>query len=516
MGTVPHVDGYSDLVEVAQGGFGVVYRGRQDRFGRIVALKVLTVGNLEDRDRQRFERECLAMGGLSWHPNVVAVYDSGITTDGHPFLAMEFLGAGSLADHLRAGPLSWQEAVAVGVQMAGALDVAHAAGTLHRDLKPENLLIGPYGEVKLGDFGIAAVEGGARTTTGHASFTVDHVAPELLRGERPDERSDLYGLASTLHTLIAGTPPFASGRHEPIAAQMMRVLQEPPPRLPGVPGTLADLLLRALAKDPAERPASAEELGRQLQVIQVDGGVAVTDLRLAPRDGGDLRSNRSKDAGGTSPDTSPRGDPQPTVRHVASSGNRADPRPTVRLPAAPETDPQSAFPDKASYQFLSDEHGEVFDQVWAAYVSSGRPLIIATPVLREACNQVNRGTSPARAVTSAMARSKTPTVATRAPIQSPESQPPTQSGAGGAGRSSEVIDPQGATAPDATWDKVSHEFLREEWGDVFDEVWAAYEAQGKHLVIATPVLREACRDVTKGAAPKKAVSKAMARARSKR
>lgn len=515
MGTVPDVDGYSDLVEVAQGGFGVVYRCRQDRFGRVVALKVLTVRELDDRDRQRFERECLAMGGLSWHPNVVAVYDSGVTADGHPFLAMEFLGAGSLADLLRAGPLSWQEAVSIGVQVAGALDVAHAAGTLHRDLKPENLLIGPYGEVKLGDFGIAAIEGGTRTTTGHASFTVDHVAPELLRGERPDVRTDLHGLASTLHTLIAGAPPFASGRHEPIAAQMMRVLQEPAPRLAGVPEPLADLIVRALAKDPAQRPRSAEELGRQLQRLQIDSGIAVTDLRLAPRDAGDRRSHPPLDAGGTSPATSSRGDPQPTVRLVASAPPQADRRPTVRHPAASEHDAQSTFPDKAAYQFLSDEHGEVFDQVWAAYVSNGQSLVIATPVLREACIQVNRGTRPASAITSAMARSTSSTVATRT-TRRPASQLPAPSAAGEARSSTGANGPRNEAPSGAPWDKVSHEFLRAEWGDVFDKVWAAYEAQGQPLVIATPVLREACRQVTKGIAPKKAIAKAVARARSRR
>lgn len=515
MAEVPDVDGYSDLVEVARGGFAVVYRARQDRFGRVVALKVMSVEDLDVRDRERFERECLAMGSLSWHPNVVAVYDSGMTRDGHPYLAMEFLGAGSLADRLKGGPLSWQEAVAVGVQVAGALDVAHASGTLHRDLKPENLLVGPYGETKLGDFGIAAVEGAARTTTGHASFTVDHVAPELLKGERPDERTDIYGLASTVHTLIAGAPPFATGRHESIATQMLRVLQDRPPRLHDVPDDLADLVLRALAKDPAQRPRSAEELGRQLQRLQIDSGIAVTDLRLAPRDKGDLRSHPPEDAGGASPVTSSRGDPQPTVRLVASAPPQADRRPTVRHPAASEHDAKSTFPDKAAYQFLSDEHGEVFDQVWAAYVSNGQSLVIATPVLREACIQVNRGTSPASAITSAMARSTSSTVATRT-TRRPASQPPAPSAAGEARSSTGPNGPRNEAPSSAPWDKVSHEFLREEWGDVFDEVWAAYEAQGKHLVIATPVLREACRDVTKGASPKKAVAEAIARARSRR
>ena len=116
------------------------------------------------------------------------------------------------------------------MQVAGALGAAHAAGIRHRDLKPDYLLVGPFGESKLGDFGIAAVEGGARTTTGHASFTANHVAPEILRRQRPDERSDLYGLASTLHTLIEGSPPFAGQPDEPIEAIIASVLQEPPPR----------------------------------------------------------------------------------------------------------------------------------------------------------------------------------------------------------------------------------------------------------------------------------------------
>ena len=282
MAEVPVIDGYSDLAQVARGGFGVVYRARQDRHGRVVALKLLQVTDLDERARNRFARECVAMGSLSWHPNVVALFDSGITVGGHPYLAMEFLEAGSLSDRLQEGPLPWDEAVTAGVQVAGALGAAHAAGTLHRDLKPENVLVGPFGEAKLTDFGIAAIAGAARTTTGSASFTVAHVAPEVLRGHRPDERADLYGLASTLHTLVSGSSPFAGDPDEPVATQMLRVIEAPAPRLAGVPVALADLLVRTLAKDPGDRPASAEELGRELQRIQADNGQTVTELRLAP------------------------------------------------------------------------------------------------------------------------------------------------------------------------------------------------------------------------------------------
>ena len=143
MDAPPSIEGYSDLVRLAEGGFGVVYRAEDRRFERVVALKVLTVDHVDDRARQRFEHECRAMGRLSWHPNVVAVYDTGATVEGRPWLAMEYLDAGSLADRLRhEGPLPWTDVAAIGVQVAGALGSAHRSGVLHRDLKPENLLVG--------------------------------------------------------------------------------------------------------------------------------------------------------------------------------------------------------------------------------------------------------------------------------------------------------------------------------------------------------------------------------------
>lgn len=340
MAEVPEIDGYSDLVQVAKGGFGTVYRASQDRFGRVVAIKVLNVSDLDDRARQRFERECIAMGSLGWHPNVVAVFDSGITDGGQPYLVMEYLDAGSLGDRLAGGPLPWQEAVVTGVQVAGALGAAHAAGTLHRDLKPENLLVGPFGETKLGDFGIAAVDGAARTTTGHASFTVLHVAPEILQGQRPDELSDIYGLASTVYSLIAGSPPFAGDDDEPPATLMMRVLQAPPPQLRDVPGDLADLLARTLAKDSSERPQAAAEFGRLLQTIQSGNGEPVTDLRVARTTPTVTPLVDATEPGGPAEPAEPRqGDPRPTFDHTAAS-SIGDSRPTIGSAAArtPEID----------------------------------------------------------------------------------------------------------------------------------------------------------------------------------
>ena len=340
----PVIEGYTELVQVAQGGFGIVYRGRREALDQDVAVKVLSLPNLSERDLDRFTRECRAAGNLSWHPHVVAVTDSGTTSTGQPYLAMEYLDNGSLADRLVAdGPLPWADVVDIGIQVAGALGAAHAAGTLHRDLKPENVLVGHFGEAKLGDFGIAAVEGGARTATGHASYTVTHVAPEILRGQRPDERSDLYGLASTLFTLLTGRTPFAGDDpDEPIATIITRALTEPAPHLTGIPEPLADLLEQTLDKDPDHRPQTAQALGEALQQIQRDNNLPVTDLRLA-------RTTTTKPA----PDAAPRGDSRRTI-HVGPTTpiepeparpEPADPNATITLsPVEPASEPETPPP----------------------------------------------------------------------------------------------------------------------------------------------------------------------------
>ena len=324
--SVPEVNGYRDLTEIGRGGFARVYRAHQDRFNRAVALKVLNLADPDERTRDRFERECRAMGELSWHPHVVAVYDSGVTEAGHLWLAMEYLERGSLADAAGDAALDWPSVVTAGVEVCGALGAAHAAGTLHRDLKPENVLIGPFGEARLSDFGIAAVDGGRRTTTGVASFTVAHVAPEVLRGHRQDERTDVYGLASTLHTLLAGDTPFAGEPEEPVATTMMRILEAPAPRLDErIPGGLADLLVAGLAKDPADRPQSAAAFGEALQEVQRTLGLGVTPLRLA--------------AGGPAEPPIAVVDPAPTVTPTGPPPPAPTPAPTPTPTPAPAPAP---------------------------------------------------------------------------------------------------------------------------------------------------------------------------------
>ena len=164
---------YEVVAPLGAGGMGEVYRARDARLDRTVAVKILAA-NLDEAGRDRFDRERRALGTLSGHPNIVTVHRGGYTPAGQPYLVMEYLDRGSLADHLRsAGAVGWHDALTVGVQLAGALETAHRAGVLHRDIKPGNILLSRLGSAKLCDFGIARLQGAFETR----SATVTVAAP---------------------------------------------------------------------------------------------------------------------------------------------------------------------------------------------------------------------------------------------------------------------------------------------------------------------------------------------------
>ncbi|MGI8758266.1 MAG: serine/threonine-protein kinase, partial [Acidimicrobiales bacterium] len=263
------IPGYTDAVEIGRGGFGVVYRAQQPDFNRTVAIKLLLGGHLDEQSRQRFDRERRIMGTLSDHPNIVTVFGWGFTPGSQPYIAMAYMARGSLADRLdRKGPLGWQEAAQVGVKLANALEAAHRAKVMHRDLKPENVLVSAYGEPTLADFGIARVEGGMETVGGMVTASVAHAAPEVLSGQQATVASDIYGLGSTILTLMLGRPAFQREGDESILPMMARIGADPVPDLrpQGVPDAICRVLERAMAKAQEQRPASAAGFGRELQL----------------------------------------------------------------------------------------------------------------------------------------------------------------------------------------------------------------------------------------------------------
>jgi serine/threonine protein kinase len=279
----PSIVGYRVLEEIGRGGFALVYRAEQIALRRTVAVKVVSGLDVDRTRLRRFERECAAIGSLSSHPHVVSVYDAGTTNEGLPFLSMEYLPEGSLADRLKAkGPLHVDDVIQIGIQLCGALEAAHQSDVLHRDIKPENILVGAQGQVKLADFGIAFVaDTTSHTATGTMVGTVKHSAPEVLGGARATVSADVYSLGSTLFALLTGTAPFWRASDESAMPAMLRATRDPLPDLRehGVPDAVALLIEKACAKTTRDRFPSAAAFGEALQAIQPGLGDSVTPMQ---------------------------------------------------------------------------------------------------------------------------------------------------------------------------------------------------------------------------------------------
>ncbi len=270
------IEGYADLVEIGRGGDSVVYRARDLAVERDVAIKVLSV---DDPARaQRFVREIEITVELGrQHPNIVTVLAIGTTVSGRPAIVMDYFERGSLHDQLRTrGPLTVDEAVAVGVVVADALAFAHAHGVLHRDVKPQNVLVLPTSWV-LADFGIARLIDTEHTASVE-TFTYRHASPQLLDGLPPTASDDIWSLGSTLFTLLDGRPPFSSDDpdDDSALAYLRRVRTEKTREAAhhegqGDTDPVMAVVDRCLAKDIGERFTSAEALRDALAAVQVHG-----------------------------------------------------------------------------------------------------------------------------------------------------------------------------------------------------------------------------------------------------
>jgi serine/threonine protein kinase len=276
------IDGIDDGVEIGSGGFGVVFRALQIDRGRTIAVRLLPA-RPEAALRRRYARECELLRALSAQPNLVTLIAAGFTTVDQPYLAMDYMPNGSLADRIeRDGRVPWSEAVTIVAKLADALAVAHAAGIQHRDIRPENVLIASSGEPCLADLGLSRLLDVVEARPAPVSLL--HAAPEVVEGRRPSDASDVYSLGSTLFTMLSGSPAFPAGPDEAMNAVLGRIAKAPVPdlRRRGVPDAVCDVVEAAMAKNPAKRPGSAVALGDQLRAALEPGAARPAAPRMAP------------------------------------------------------------------------------------------------------------------------------------------------------------------------------------------------------------------------------------------
>jgi TolB-like protein/Flp pilus assembly protein TadD/tRNA A-37 threonylcarbamoyl transferase component Bud32 len=288
---------YRILAKIGAGGFGEVYRARDERLERDVALKVLPASALADEGaRKRFRKEALALSQLN-HPNIATIYDFD-SESGIDFLAMEYVAGQTLANRVGGGPLPEKEMGGLSAQIADALEEAHEHGIVHRDLKPGNIMVTPKGRAKVLDFGLARLLRPDGNLAGNdtlslsqgVSGTLPYMAPEQLHGQPPDPRSDIFSLGAVMYEMATGRRAFA----ETIPARLTDAIlhHEPvPPRAlnPRLSPELERIILKCLEKGPELRYQSAKELGVDLRrlnsasavAMPVAGGARVRNRRIA-------------------------------------------------------------------------------------------------------------------------------------------------------------------------------------------------------------------------------------------
>ena len=273
---------YEILEPVAGGAMGEVYKARDLRLGRVVALKFLPADLCRDpSSRRRFLREAHAVAQLD-HPNVATIYDTGESEGGRVFLALAFYEGETLQQKLERGPLSLSETVGIARQIARGLAAAHQRKIVHRDVKPANVVVLPDGTVKLLDFGLAKMSGATTLTRfGSSPGTPAYKSPEQTRGVMVDPRSDVWALGVVLYEMVTGRVPFG-GEYE--QAIIYSILNEPLRPLEGpVPAGLAAVIERALDKEAAKRYQTAEEMEADLARIPLEGGAEVAPRKRSRR-----------------------------------------------------------------------------------------------------------------------------------------------------------------------------------------------------------------------------------------
>src|SRR5215510_2062646 len=295
---------YDVLAPLGAGGMGEVYRARDTRLGREVAIKVLPAGLASDPERlKRFEREARSVSSLN-HPNIVTIYDIG-SAEGVSYIAMELVTGESLRAHLESRTLTVREILRIAAQIAEGLSRAHASGIVHRDLKPENVMVTEEDLVKVLDFGLAkltqAEASGAVTAAATASQTqegiilgtVGYMSPEQATGKPLDYRSDQFSLGSILYEMATGKRAFQRASTPQTLTAIIQDDPEPIASLnPKVPAPLRWIVERCHAKEPRARYASTEDLARDLATVRDRLSETTSSVGILPPEPSPARRRR--------------------------------------------------------------------------------------------------------------------------------------------------------------------------------------------------------------------------------
>lgn len=276
--TYPSIDGYRILRVIGHGGMSTVYLAEQASLDRKVALKVMLADALADEvSRARFENEARTIARLE-HPHIVGIYEVGRTGDGLPFYSMPYLSRGHLAQRRLAG--DQPKVAAILRSLLDALDYAHVRGVVHRDVKAENVLFDDADRPMLADFGIALRRGSnpRLTTAGLAVGSTAYMPPEQARGQEVDRRADIYSIGVLTWEMLVGQLPYNAGDALTMA---LKHLQEPVPRLPAALKHWQPLIDKAMAKQPDQRHASANDMLQALDALERRSGRAFTAVEVA-------------------------------------------------------------------------------------------------------------------------------------------------------------------------------------------------------------------------------------------